>query len=453
MKPLFAASLALAVAAPAVAAPPAWKAGVGRVAITPDRPVWMSGYAARTAPAEGKDTDLWAKAMVLEDAAGKRLVLVTLDLVGIDRPVSQAACRLIEGKHKVGREAVALASSHTHCGPVVRGNLRSMYDLDEGQSKRVDEYGQKLPGLILEAVDKAAATLEPVTLSRATGTAGFAVNRRENKEPQVPASRAKGEALKGPTDFDVPVLAVRDEKGALKGVVFGYACHATVLSYQRWNADYPGYAAAGVEAAHPGATAMFFAGCGADQNPLPRKTVELAKEYGRQLAAAVGDVLARPMAPLAPRAAAAYREIALPLAALPSRDQLAQESQSPNKLLAGRAKMLLKRLDAGESLPTTYPYPVQTWRLGDDLTVVILGGEVVVDYALRLKKELPAGNTWVMGYANDVMAYIPSLRVLREGGYEGATSMVPYGLPTTWGPAVEEDIVAEAHRQVKAGGR
>ncbi len=79
---------------------------------------------------------------------------------------------------------------------------------------------------------------------------------------------------------------------------------------------------------------------------------------------------------------------------------------------------------------------------------MFLGGEVVVDYALRLKHEL-TGDVWVTGYANDVMSYIPSRRVLREGGYEGATSMVYYGLPTTWGPTIEEAIVREVHRQVK----
>jgi hypothetical protein len=110
--------------------------------------------------------------------------------------------------------------------------------------------------------------------------------------------------------------------------------------------------------------------------------------------------------------------------------------------------MLLKKLDAGEDLPRSYPYPVQTWRLGDGLTMVALGGEVVVDYSLRLKKEL-GGDVWVAGYANDVMAYIPSRRVLKEGGYEGATAMVYYGLPSVWGDRVEDLIVAEVHRQAK----
>jgi neutral ceramidase len=110
--------------------------------------------------------------------------------------------------------------------------------------------------------------------------------------------------------------------------------------------------------------------------------------------------------------------------------------------------MLLKKLEAGEKIPESYPYPVQTLRLGKDITLVTLGGEVVVDYALRLKKELGPG-VWVMGYANDVMAYIPSARVLKEGGYEGGGAMVYYGLPAVWGSKVEDLIVEEVGKQVK----
>ena len=89
-----------------------------------------------------------------------------------------------------------------------------------------------------------------------------------------------------------------------------------------------------------------------------------------------------------------------------------------------------------------YPYPVQAWRLGD-LRWVALGGEAVVDYALRLKSEV-GKNLWVFGYSNDVMCYIPSESVLAEGGYEGKTSMIPYGRPSAWAPGLEDKIVAKA---------
>jgi hypothetical protein len=439
--------LCLAFASTSRADEPTWKGGFGTVNITPEKFMWMSGYGSRTAPADGKETDLWAKAMVLQAPDGRNLVLVTLDLVGIDRGLSQATCKLITEKHKVPRECIILSISHTHCGPVVGTNLRSMYFYDDTQAKLVADYSAKLPGSILKAVDTAFANLEPVKLSAAVGTAGFAVNRRTNKEADVPALKAKNE-LKGPVDHDVPVLAIHDAKGKLKGVVFGYACHATVMAYQKWSGDYPGFAMIELEKAHPGAVAMFWAGCGGDQNPLPRRMVELAKDYGKQLATAVDAVLAKEMTPVAPTFAATYKEIELPLAEIPSREAFVKDSMSTDKFIAARAKMLLKKIEAGEKIPEAYPYPVQAWRLGKDLTLVALGGEVVVDYSLRLKREIDHG-LWVMGYANDVMAYIPSARVLREGGYEGGGAMVYYGLPAVWGPKVEELIVEEVAKQVK----
>jgi hypothetical protein len=120
-----------------------------------------------------------------------------------------------------------------------------------------------------------------------------------------------------------------------------------------------------------------------------------------------------------------------------------------NRSIVRRAERWLEVINKGEPLPRTYPYPVQAWKLGDGPTWVMLGGEVVVDYALRLKREL-GPNLWVAGYTNDVMAYIPSLRVLKEGGYEGGGAMAPYGLPTAWGPAVEEKIVAAVKERVAA---
>jgi len=80
---------------------------------------------------------------------------------------------------------------------------------------------------------------------------------------------------------------------------------------------------------------------------------------------------------------------------------------------------------------------------------VHLGGEVVVDYALRIKSENPGKAVWVDGYSNDVMAYIPSLRVLKEGGYEGNTSMVYYGMPSIWAPSIEDRIMGAVNEMIK----
>jgi neutral ceramidase len=435
--------------APALeAAESGWRAGVAKINITPQHLMWMSGYAARTKPAEGKLQDLWAKALVLEDPKGQRAVIVTMDLVGIPRDLSLAVCSELQERYHLPREAILLCVSHTHSGPVIRHNLDDMFELDETQRKLISDYTQALKAKLVAVVGEALRQVAPVQLAWGNGQAAFAVNRRNNKEADVPQLRSAGQ-LEGPVDHDLPVLSVRDAQGHLRAIVCGYACHATVLSDYLWSGDYPGFALMQLEQAYPGAVALFWAGCGGDQNPLPRRSVARAQEYGRQLADGVRAVLNSAMTPITGKFAAAYREIDLPFGELPTREQLVKESTAKNKALAARARHLLQRLDRGVLLPRSYPYPVQTWQLGPGLIFIALGGEVVVDYSLRLKKELGPRRTWVAGYCNDVMAYIPSLRVLKEGGYEGGGAMIYYGLPAAWGPRVEELIVAAVHEQVR----
>jgi hypothetical protein len=423
-----------------------WKAGAARVNITPHGSMWLSGYAGRNKPAEGKLHDLWAKALAVEDAEGRRAVLVTMDLVGIGRRLSQEVCGQIERQLKLPRAAIVLAASHTHTGPVVAGNLEPMYEFDAHQRKMVDDYTAQLSKDLVAVAVQAAEDLQPAELSWGVGTAGFAVNRRNNPEGQVVQRRKKGE-LAGPVDHDVPVLVVRGIDGRLRALAAGYACHATVLNDYRYSGDWPGAAQIELERRHPGALVLYWAGCGGDQNPLPRRSVALATRYGQEFADAVDAVVAAPLKPIAPALAMKYNEIPLAFGVLPTRAEL--QSQTSDPATAGRwARHMLATLHRAGSLPTTYPYPIQVWRLGDDLAWLFLGGEAVVDYSLELKLEHGQDRTWVASYSNDVMGYIPTRRVLDEGGYEGAEARFPYGLPARWSRRVEEQILAAVRQLV-----
>jgi len=434
-----------------------WRAGAAKVKITPPKFMPMAGYAGRGAKhAQEKLTDLWAKALLLEDADGHRALWITLDVIGADRALSMSVCEELQKRYGLSRDQIALCFSHTHTGPVVAKNLRPMHYMMLGEADRrlVDGYAELLQKQIVTVAGEALEDVAPAEIAWGSGTATFAVNRRNNPAARVPQWREEGK-LRGPRDHDVPVLAVREAGGKLKAVVFGYACHCTVLSSFQWSGDYAGFAQIEVEKAHPGCIALFWAGCGGDQNPLPRRKVELARNYGKELGEAVSAVLEGQTHAVVPGLKTSYCEIDLALDKLPARERLQQDAQSTNKYVAARAKRLIEQLDAGHPLSKTYPYPIGVWRIGRQVTFVILGGEVVVDFALRLKTELgdpelKRTNVWVAGYSNDVMAYIPSLRVLREGGYEGGGAMVYYGLPTVWAPEVEEAIVRNVHRQVEA---
>lgn len=420
-----------------------WRAGAAKTVISPDRPIWMAGYSSRDKPSQGKLHDLWAKALAIEDPAGNRALLITLDVCGIDRAFSLGVRKRIKAKHELTIDRVAIACSHTHSGPVTKDNLLGMYPIDDEQRVAITEYTATLADRIVEAADRAVAALAPARLSYGADRADWAVNRRENPEKDVVELRSRL-GLKGPVDHDVPVLKVEREDGSLAAVVCGYACHCTVLSGYELSGDYAGFAQEELEANHPGAVALFWAGCGADQNPIPRRTVEQAREYGRWLAEATERALASPLRPIEGNLATSYREVDLAFAPLPDRAHWEAEAKSDQLAFANRAKMLIDRIDRDGSLPRAYPYPIQVWRLGEGeaaLTWVFLGGEVVVDYALRIKRNLGPSRTWVAAYANDVMAYIPSLRVLKEGGYEGGGAMVYYGLPGPWSEQVEEHII------------
>ncbi len=432
-----------------------WKAGVAKANIIPEQPTWMAGYAGRDRPAEGKTTELWAKALAVQDGQGQRAVMITLDLVGIDRSTSLAIRERVAKELSIDPAAIALCTSHTHSGPVVGRNLAPMHYsiIPAEQRERIDRYTAELENKIVEISDQAMKDLEPCEVSFGNGRASFATNRRNNPEKEVPALRTAGQ-LAGPIDHDVPVLAVRtiaDKR--LKSVVFGYACHATVLGAMQWSGDYPGYAQMELEKIYPECQAMFWAGCGGDQNPLPRRTVALAEHYGRRLAAAVDTVLmTTELTPLAAKLQTRYSEIDLKLAELPTKEELQNVVETGNRYEQARAKTLLDQIESGQPLSQTYPYPIGLWTLGDpdsddSVQWVILGGEVVIDFAIRLKTEIE-GNVWVAAYANDVMAYIASRRVLAEGGYEGARSMIYYGLPTVWDPSIENAIVDEVKRLV-----
>jgi hypothetical protein len=424
-----------------------WKAGAAVQVITPDKPMWMAGYGGRDHPAEGKLTELYVKALALEDPDGRRLVLLSSDLVGIPRHLSEAVAAEVARRTGLGRERLMLTVSHTHCGPVLRDSLSDMYDMPPAEAAKIDPYTERVRGWMVDVIVRALGDLRPARLSWGKGTARFAVNRRK----PTPKGVVNDANPDGPVDHDVPVLAVRTPEGRLRAVAFGYACHNTTMQFYQWCGDYAGFAQAELEARHGGAVALFWMGCGGDANPLPRSKVELCRKYGKELAVAVAGVLDGPMTPITGSSRARYATLALPFEAVLRREQLAAQKASKQFALRRRAERLSKVLAEKGQIDDHYRhYPIQVWLLGDGPTWVALGGEVVVDYALRLKREVGAsGPLWVAGYANDVMAYIPSARVLREGGYEADSSMIYYGQPGRWAPAIEELIVGKVRALVR----
>ncbi len=419
--------------------PPAnWQAGAASAVITPKSLMWMAGYASRTKPAEGVAMDLFAKSLVLDDGTNGPLAIITIDLVTIPRNVRLAAAERIQKEHGISSERLLINASHTHCGPEMRVWRTSKTDDAPLREREAAEYCDFLVDTFTKIVGDAKSKQVPATVEYSHAKCGFAMNRRRPTEKgyqNAPWSE-------GPVDHRVPVLRVVGTEAKQEiAIVFGYACHCTVLGWQKFSGDYAGAAQAFLEAKHPGTVAMFMNGCSGDQNPYPRRDPELVEAHGRTLALAVETALETPPKTLTGPLRSALREIPLRFERQPARAELESRAKSSDKLDAGLATRLLERLDAGEQLEKDYPYPIQVIRLGDALTLVALGGEVVIDYSLRLQREIDDPIVWVAGYSNDVMTYIPSRRVWDEGGYEGGDAMKWNQFPSRWHPDLEEEIV------------
>jgi len=427
-----------------------WRAGAAAIDITPDRSLWMAGFAARTEPSQGVALPLHAKALALKCGNQPTAVLVTADLLGVTARMTDRVAALVQRRHRLHRADILFNASHTHCGPVVDQQLSVAYGLTPTQLADIARYTSQLEDKLAAVIGQAISRLAPARLSYTRDEADFAANRRTAFVPL------------GPVDHTVHVLRVDGTDGGLRAVVFGYACHNTTLppTIVQFHGDYAGVAQAKLEERHPGATAMFVAGCGADANPAPRGTMELVNAHGTSLADSVDRAL-KSSAPVAAALRTSYGTVDVPFVDEAARARWHGQLTIDPIYLERHAAAMKHLIDRDGKLPEAQRDPVQVWEFGpaarasattdsmtERFTLVALGGEVVVDYALRLTREYSARRMWVAGYSNDVFGYVPSLRVLREGGYEGGDAMIYYARPGPFTDQVEELIIGKVHQLI-----
>ncbi len=420
-------ALLLLSAAGFAAEPASLEVGLAARDITPASPIRLAGYASRKRPADKIDHPLQAQALALRNASGERFVFVALDNCEVSHAFTAPVLKAAEEKHGLGRGTVLIAGSHTHSAPVLDGTLVTMYEMPEADLKEVQKYSAGLRAKLVEVIGAALADLQPARLEHGVGRATFAMNRRVYKEDKM----AFGENPDGPVDWDVPVLKITGTNGAVRAVLFGYACHGTSISsgddFYIVSGEYMAYARLHLEAVYPGTMAMYLPGMGADSNPSPRNRLLDAKRHGLELAGAIAGVLDHPMRPVRGAFKLAYDEVELPFVDPPSREQLAKDAQSTDVSTRQRAEQFQQLLAEGKPLPASVKLPVAALRIGEDLTFLAMGGEVVADYAVRFKRLFAADHPWLIGYAYEVPCYIPSVRIIKEGGYEAESSLIYYG--------------------------
>lgn len=424
------------------------QAGVASMVITPTMPMFLSGYAARTRASHGVDHDLHCKALALGDAEGNQAVILTSDVLGVTREMSEWVKARLTRRIGIPPQSILITASHTHYAPVIQDVLEPNAILPSEHVAQSRFYTDWLKQRMVDTAILALDSMAPSFLAYENGHAGFAVNRREYTLDGVRI----GVNPIGPVDHSVPVLRVMDDRYRVKAILFGYACHNTTQPHSRYriNGDWAGIAQQELENQYPGSIALFMTGCGGDINPDPRGSYDLAVQHGRELAQSVQTVLHSPMNAADGVLRTAFSQIDLPYESTPSRDGLEAQLAVIHPFGQARALRLLRILEQQNEIPSTHPYPIHALRIGDGFTLIALGGEVVVDYSLRLKHKY-GEQTWVAAYTHDAIGYIPSLRVLREGGYESDTSTLYYGLPGPWDESVETMILREIHAIMNSG--
>jgi hypothetical protein len=408
----------------------------------------MMGYGNRQKESEGVASRIKARALAIggDDGDGPA-VLVAVDNCFVSTKLTEEVASRLAKKVGLKRERFVTCATHTHCAPAIDSGLPFIFGkpIPADQWDRIVRYSRELTDAVEKVALQALADRKPATLAWGRGKAGFAINRRPIRDGKC---TGLGVNPRGPVDHSVPMLAAHDAEGKVRAVLFGYACHCTTLGgeFNKICAEWAGYACDDIESDAPGAVAIAIIGCGADANPNPRGKPEQAKQYGAELAAEVGRLLSSHSAltPLPGQVTGRVRRLSLPLEATPDRAALVDRAKKPGAE-GMMAQYHLENLDRGVPVPSTVPYIVQTWSFGDDMAMVFLAGEVVVDYALRIGWETDAKRTWVVAYSNDVPCYIPSRRVLYEGGYEADGSLVYYGRPSRFKPEVEDLILRAVH--------
>ncbi len=414
----------------------AFQFGFARVDITPDYPILLNGFLARQQEAQGHRQRIWAKAISLRASDGKPIVLMTVDTLGIPAEIRR---KVVDAVASLGVEnsGLAITATHTHSAPIIHGCAPNILgrDFTPEEQQHIDRYSVEFTTKLIDVAKQCLRDTQPVTLSWSVGRVDFAKNRR---------------SLTGPIDHQIPLLAIKDSSGKLLAAYVSYACHCVTLAEPMISGDWAGYAQENIESRFPGSIALVSIGCAGDQNPNSKTAsdrIDIANEQGLLIANEVSRLMQSSMTAIKPRLETRWKEIDLEFAELPSTEDF--EKLAEQKTPVGyHARKQLARLQNGGVLPMAIQYPIQQWQLGDDLSIVFLGGEVTVEYGLRLKSA-EIGIGWVNSYANSCPCYIPSEAVLKQGGYEGAGAMVYYDQPGPLKPGLEGKIVqaaTELHR-------
>ncbi|MBN2131086.1 MAG: neutral/alkaline non-lysosomal ceramidase N-terminal domain-containing protein [Sedimentisphaerales bacterium] len=376
--------------------PAVLKAGVAKVEITPTKPVQMSGYASRKGLSTDVHDPLSARALAFA-FGGKRLVLVSTDLIGFYGGTAEYLREAILDECDLKPSELFLSAIHTHAGPTLT------IDKEKGHPNNL-AYTLALKDKLIAVIRAACENLEPVEIGTGVGYCPVGSNRRELRVTREgESSIVLGRNPYGPTDKEVLVMKVARPDGAPVAAAFDYATHATCLGGKNYtiSGDVIGLAEQFAEKILGSETvAPAFAGASGNIDPWFRVLPAFNTEPGWVpepvlLGTFLGEEVVHVYRDISRTSSAGVIGTAFATLQLPAK---------PSEDAAGKN-------------PDPVPFNVTVGRLGD-VAFVGLGGEVLTEIGLAIKAGSPCACTFVITHCNGAAGYLAPKHLHVEGGYE-----------------------------------
>ncbi len=419
-------------------------AGVAVVDITPPRGWRMSGYFHERFNT-ATSNPLQAKAIVFAQG-DQSAALVICDLIGISLQVSRKARRLASEKTGIPAANVAVIATHTHTGPLYFGALREYFHeravAEHGHDPHEKaDYPTVLVEKIVQAIVRAQASARRVQIE--VGVASetrLSFNRRflmKDGTVRFNPGQQNPDIIRpaGPTDPDVGVLLMRDAgSDEALATLTVFALHPDTVGGSAYAADYPYYLERDLRKSLGNElVSVFGTGTCGDINDINVST------KGRRSAEEIGSMLAETVRTELPRLrrvdepSLAVRSVTLPAAMQQFTDEQVTRAAKEMAKIGTHELPFLKQVETYKIWDVqlrggpTLPIEVQVFRLGPDVAIVTLPGEVFVDLGLAIKKASPFKTTLVIELANDAPGYIPTRKAFAEGSYETVNSRIQPG--------------------------
>ena len=421
--------------------------GIASTDITPQQPVWMTGYGNRDHRSEGVYQSLIAGAISISGDSDEVLILTT-DLIGYDLAYAAAAKNRIADSTGLLPRQVVLTATHTHCAPFFYP-MAMPGEVEKG-------YAEFLLNQLVHAAVAAKHQQTEGRVAFSRGRSEFGVSRRL---PDGEGGVRFAPNPDGPMDRDLDTLWFSNTGGELLGSLTIFGCHPTSRGGYMLGGDYPGFLCRALSE-QTQAPSLFATGCAGNIRPwfkgendgFNTPSLEELESASRRIAHEV--MQSRPSATLVNteglRTTSEFHH--LPYAELPDEDTFRDKAENhTNPLHRHWASEMLKLSEAG-GLPSSCPQEIQVVQFNEEMQAVFLGGEVLAEIGLHIKRALQPTTTITVAYSNGLIAYVPSKETYDLGGYEVDGSHFYFLRPAPFAKEIEDLIVTKTVDIVKKAG-